>query len=802
MKTKKTKVIALLLALVMTAVLFASCVETPSENTFIPPVDETPYVTELLISSPPIKTEYKAGQLFETAGMRLVAKWSHGVDEDLSPEECKQDPTGPLTAGTTEIMFIYEGVSCKQSITVSSVVITDVTFDFSSIGSIQLLGAIDLTDISVKAKYEDGSEDEITSGQYEMYEDEIKIEDPAYYNVTQGSHTITVKYGEYSDSFTFTALYGYNVSLNKIYTPEEATIQMSEKNSFLEKPENGGDYYLISGNQGMYIGEVGRGSVMRFHIYSEFETQAELVMNIASCRLLEGSWGAPKKMGEVQFNKVFDISVVEVDATTGMPELEDGNEIKTPIVMADDVILPASVSKSGDTKILENYVEISFGEITLVEGYNIIEVAVKDCEEYTDHENKVRSGNIAGFRVQALNNDEHEHMLIKQNGKTATCMHYGNEEYYRCSVCGRMFSDENAQTRIFNPILININPDAHVWDRDHADCMNDQVCTECGEIGETRTAHDFGGKDLCSYDGELECAVCHNTFIGGHVTVWDNGTLKCVQCNKELAYKIQAEDTDTVQYRNSDGTVKVPFTEETTDIGTGAVSKGAEGSHISSIESSQGWKGATMTIPVTVDTSGRFLFVIRAQANGSDGGSTAQTLSDSLSYCVNPEGDNPVYTPAGGKAVASSPTGGWKNMYRWGLTVIAEVKLNAGTNIVVLKFNEDGERAPNIDYFMFEKKGEISRPENEVITTRADGNEFVQGEGIEQDKLLTGVFMRIEVPTDYVAEFGATYYDAEITKEMCDAAGFDTSATGKYSVEFIVTMFGKEYKATFDYVVK
>ncbi len=814
MKAVKTKLTALFMTLVMATGLFAACApqadpENPGQNPGQNPSgpSEEMHVTQLIITSPPAKTEYKAGQLFDSSGMRLTAKWSHGVDEELSPGECVQTPDGPLAAGTTEIKFTYEGASCTQPIKVSEVEITGVTFDFSAIAPIQSLGALDLTVITVKAKYADNTEEEVLSGQYEMYEGEEKIEDPAYYDVTEGEHEITVKYDKYSDSFKFTGLEGYSVSLDDVYAGDEVGKKIEEKANFLERPStDAGNFNHQSGDAGNYLGEVGSGAVMRFHIYSELETQAELIMNIASCRLLEGNWDSPKKMGEVQFNKAFDINVIEVDPETGMPKLTDGNETKTPIEMADNVILPGSVSKTGDKAILENCVEVSFGEITLKEGYNIIEVAVKDCEEYRDNENKVRTGNIFGFRVQLLKSDEHEHRLLKQDGKAATCSHYGYEEYYICSVCGRMFSDSDAQERIFNPIIINIDPEAHAWDREHADCTHEQVCTECGEIGEAKTAHDFGGQNICTYEGELECTMCHQTFRGGHITTWDHGTLKCVQCQKELAYKIQAEDTDTVKYVKPDGSAMGPATEYNTPAIPGndasRVSKGAEGSHIASLESSQGWQGVTMTIPVTASEAGTYLFIIRAQANGSDGGSTPQTLSESLSYCVNPEGDSPVYTPAGGKAVAASPTGGWSEMYRWGLTVIAEVELKAGENKVVLKFNDDAERGPNIDYFMFEMKDEVRHPDAEIVITRDEGNVFAQGGGIEQDVLLPGVFVRIKVPDDKIEEFGAIYYDAEITAEMCNAAGFDTSAAGERSVEFTVKMFDREYKATFKYVVK
>ena len=167
MMNKKTKFVAAIFAAVMAAILFVSCgpnkKPNEGEGTFTPPVDEDPYVTELSVVSAPTKTSYKAGQLFDSAGMKLLAKWSDGEDEDLSPNECKKSPTGPLEAGTTEIVFTYEGVSCTQSITVTARELANVTFDTSAVKENYSAGAIDLTVIKVEASYDDGTTETITA---------------------------------------------------------------------------------------------------------------------------------------------------------------------------------------------------------------------------------------------------------------------------------------------------------------------------------------------------------------------------------------------------------------------------------------------------------------------------------------------------------------------------------------------------------------------------------------------------------------------------------------------------------------
>ena len=91
----------------------------------------------------------------------------------------------------------------------------------------------------------------------------------------------------------------------------------------------------------------------------------------------------------------------------------------------------------------------------VVEGLENVVIAarfdkVKDCDEYKIKDNpeyglggddKVRAGNIRGFRVLALNSDEHEHVLVKTDAVAPTCSSYGGEAFYRCTVCARTFSD-------------------------------------------------------------------------------------------------------------------------------------------------------------------------------------------------------------------------------------------------------------------------------------------------------------------------------------------------------------------------
>ncbi len=98
---------------------FVACDKKPigGGGTILPPDDEDPHVIELYIVTPPVKTKYRAGEMFDSTGMTLAAKWSHLDDdgnhiiEDLSPDECEINPDGALDSKDKNITFIYEGAS-------------------------------------------------------------------------------------------------------------------------------------------------------------------------------------------------------------------------------------------------------------------------------------------------------------------------------------------------------------------------------------------------------------------------------------------------------------------------------------------------------------------------------------------------------------------------------------------------------------------------------------------------------------------------------------------------------------------
>lgn len=852
MKKTTSKFIAISVCIAMLASMLAACNTGGGGGngggTFTPPEDEDPYVTELSVVTPPTKTDYKAGQLFDAAGMKLLAKWSHGEEEDIFPSECKKSPTGPLEAGTTAITFTYEGASCSQAITVTNRSLETVTFDSSAVKENQVAGAIDLTVIKVEAFYDDETSETITAGQYVLTENGQVISNPNAYVISPGRHTVKVEFGGFSDEFSFfAALDAFDVPIT-VYGADDLDRLIASKSSFLYKPDPSYSYSHGGVENGeSIIYNIYGGSVMRFYIYMEEQTDVELKVRAASAQVLANSWGDVRKTGEQRFNKVFDVSKVKVDRETNAPELDgEDNEIKTAIPIEDYVILPGGSSETNDPALKGNFVNLSLGETALEAGYNIIEF--KCISEYADVNGAMRGCQFAKLTVQTAFTVEHEHTPVKTDATAPDCIHYGTEEYYTCGICGRMYADGECKERLLAHKYVR--PDeVHTPDIPQATCAAEQKCAVCGKILAEKVSHTFE-HDLCDYDGEAECTVCHTKVPAGHTLTeskTQTGTYaaagrpiyltenKCSRCDKVFGVKIQAEDKTLVKYYKHDGT---EFTDSVslshaTEIADGAVFNGAETAALTNFNSDNGningnWSapldtnGPIIKIKVNVSEAGQYAFFTRCHSYasvGAGGSMTAQDLSGVLKYCVNPSDDNAEYVAVSGKAAPGNVkndtvTENWdrKQSYRWAVTKLADIALDAGENTVALRVTDW--YCCDIDWFSFERTDKIAHYDAEVVSARSDGTNYNASStagGMIADGIMLETYLRIKLPEEKASEYGWAYEDVLITedmiKEAMTKAGRGDNAldiikdSGNYSLTFTVEKYGKTYSATFDYTV-
>ena len=130
----------------------------------------TKKLTDIVVTTPPTKVDYKVGESFKKNGMEVTATFDDGTQDILYPERYDVNPSGPLDIGDTVITITYtrgDGIvkTTTQNITVSPVSPLDrieITTPPTKVEYVE--GAdFDLSGMVVTAFYEDGSSRTVTN---------------------------------------------------------------------------------------------------------------------------------------------------------------------------------------------------------------------------------------------------------------------------------------------------------------------------------------------------------------------------------------------------------------------------------------------------------------------------------------------------------------------------------------------------------------------------------------------------------------------------------------------------------------
>lgn len=183
------------------------------------------------------------------------------------------------------------------------------------------------------------------------------------------------------------------------------------------------------------------------------------------------------------------------------------------------------------------------------------------------------------------------HTLTKTAAKAPTCLEAGNNEYYTCSVCGKVFKDAAGTTETTVAAETLAKSTTHVVESKYATSATEhwQICKVCGTVV-GKAAHKFGEADA---NGRKTCADCGYTVGGtgteghkhaaGATMGYDenNHWYKCTDANcdahvNESAHKFgpkntvtEGNKTITIETCSECGYVKRTETTNTTPVNPG-----------------------------------------------------------------------------------------------------------------------------------------------------------------------------------------------------------------------------------------
>ena len=141
-------------------------------------------------------------------------------------------------------------------------------------------------------------------------------------------------------------------------------------------------------------------------------------------------WWLPVEVSETYFYSSFAVSVNSVPV-----EADNAAVLPGSIALNED----GSINKEGDANLMLNWTEISLGEHTLEKGDNIVEIK---CVSQI-------AANFDYAEVRFFGEHVHDEVTLDcVDAKAPTCSEEGNVGYYRCSVCGKTYSDFECNTEL------------------------------------------------------------------------------------------------------------------------------------------------------------------------------------------------------------------------------------------------------------------------------------------------------------------------------------------------------------------
>lgn len=293
-----------------------------------------------------------------------------------------------LNTNITVSLFLNDQKIDYKTTTINSLITNSLklTKGFSKL-DYYLNEKINFSTLEIKRINGANEEENISCSDCALYDNEKFIDWNNISSLSFGEHKFMLKYDDKEINLDPINLYnGYYASASNII--ETANITENDK-YFLEK-DSSSPMLKVSSDVGVkYAGEIKKGSNLKFHVYSEKEGYANVILKVSSATTLEGpnAWSpivtADVKMSEIMtfsytnnkgtFNREFDDNLVA----------KGGRSTKT--------------NENGeivyDMNLFVNWNELNFGAIYLTKGDNVVNFNMNG---------DVGSGQNAGINVFSL----------------------------------------------------------------------------------------------------------------------------------------------------------------------------------------------------------------------------------------------------------------------------------------------------------------------------------------------------------------------------------------------------------------
>lgn len=444
-------------------IILSSCSTniTNSNSSFFEENNEDPYVTSLEVVSKAKKNNYIVGESFDTTGLKLVAKWSDNIDDELYDGEYTIFPK-QFSKGDKNVTFTYEGCSLNYSVEVISmddIKINKLCVDDSLI---EKNGQTRYVNFKEKLKVEvtnlDGSIEILNNY---IIKDNNEVITDANYFIGAGEHNITIEYGD--KNYEFMMFGNYSLIEAEIENNENEFFYTDLIGNGVMNSSGKGDTPRISNietaSNNTYMGEIAYGRGLTFNFYSNKNMRANLMLNASSAYTLavgvnedgSSSW-APTKAGDIYLDETFSCEINDKKTTLSHEKLEG---------------MEWTLDKKGSYSIFANWKLVNLGEFNIEQGFNTVKLI---CIASNDEKNNAKLANVDYLKVNFID-DNHIHKLNKIEGKEPTCTTDGMSTYYSC-VCGKMFLDEQCKTEITSLPIISMLGHNLIWENDIGTCAN------------------------------------------------------------------------------------------------------------------------------------------------------------------------------------------------------------------------------------------------------------------------------------------------------------------------------------------